>query len=80
MVNFPFLGGDVPRSTSYGVYIPQLIRFNRVSSRRVADFNVYNKSLTAKLLHQDYQYHKLRKTFSKCYRYTMNWFRISMMD
>ena len=25
IVNFPFLGGDVPRSTSYGVYISQLI-------------------------------------------------------
>ena len=27
IVNFPFLGGDVPRRTSYGVYISQLIRF-----------------------------------------------------
>ena len=27
VVNFPFLDGDVPRSTSYGVYISQLIRF-----------------------------------------------------
>ena len=26
-VNFPFLDVDVPRSTSYGVYISQLIRF-----------------------------------------------------
>ena len=25
IVNFPFLDGDVPRSTSYGVYIVQLI-------------------------------------------------------
>ena len=24
IVNFPFLDGDVPRSTSYGVYISQL--------------------------------------------------------
>ena len=32
IVNFPFLDGDVPRSTSYGVYISQLIRFARVSS------------------------------------------------
>ena len=30
IVNFPFLHGDVPRSPSYGVYIPQLIRFARV--------------------------------------------------
>ena len=27
IVNFPFLDGDVPLSTSYGVYISQLIRF-----------------------------------------------------
>ena len=38
IVNFPFLDGDVPRSTSYGVYISQLIRFARVSSH-VDDFN-----------------------------------------
>ena len=64
IVNFPFLDGDVPRSTSYGVYISQLIRF----SSHVADFNARNKSLTAKLLQQGYRYHKLRKTFSKLYR------------
>ena len=65
IVNFPFLDDDVPRSTSYGVYISQLIRFARVSSH-VADF--HNKSLTAKHLQQGYQYHKLRKTISKFYR------------
>ena len=32
IVNFPFLDGDIPRSTSYGVYFSQLIRFARVSS------------------------------------------------
>ena len=58
---------DVPRSTSYGVYISQLIRFARVSSH-VVDFNARNKSLIAKLLQQGYRYHKLRKTFSKFYR------------
>ena len=31
IVNFPFLD-DVPHSTSYGVYISQLIRFARASS------------------------------------------------
>ena len=30
IINFQFLDGDVPRSTSYGVYISQLIRFARV--------------------------------------------------
>ena len=62
IVNFPFLDGDVPRSTSYGVYISQLIRFARASSY-VTDFNARNKLLTQKLLKQGYQYHKLRKTF-----------------
>ena len=42
IVNFPFLVGGVPRSTSYGVYISQLIRFARASSF-VADFNTRNK-------------------------------------
>ena len=55
------MDGDVPRSTSYGVYISQFIRFARVSSH-VADFNARNKSLIAKLLQQGYRYHKLRKT------------------
>ena len=31
IVNFPFLDGDVPRYTSYGVYISQLITFARAS-------------------------------------------------
>ena len=67
IVNLPFLDGDVTRSTSYGVYISQLIRFARASSY-VSDFNTRNKLLTQKLLKQGYQYHKLRKTFSKFYR------------
>ena len=56
IVNFPFLDGDVPRHTSYGVYISQLIRFARASSN-VSDFNCRNKTLTAKLLRQGYRYH-----------------------
>ena len=66
-VNLPFLDGDVPRSSFYGVYISQLIRFARTSSY-VADLNTRNKLLTQKLLEQCYQYHKLRKAFSKFYR------------
>ena len=65
--NFPIFYGDVPRSTSYEVYISQLIRFARASSY-VADFNTRNKLLTQKLLQQGYRYHKLGKTFSKFYR------------
>ena len=54
IVNSP-LNGDVPRSTSYGVYISHSIRF--------ADFNSHYKKLTQKPLKQGYQYHKIRKTF-----------------
>ena len=39
-----------------------------VYSQTEVDFNARNKSLTAKLLQQDYRYHKLRNTFSKFYR------------
>ena len=46
IVNFPFLNGDVPRPTFYGVYISQLICFARVSSH-VDDFNTCSKVLTA---------------------------------
>ena len=67
IVNIPFLDVDVTRSTSYGVYISHLIRFARASSN-IGDFNTCNKLLAQKLLKQDYQYHKLGKTFSKFYR------------
>ena len=49
IVIFSFLDDDVPCSTSYGVYISQLIRFVRMSSH-VDDFNTCIKVLTAKLL------------------------------
>ena len=67
IVNYSFLDGDIPRRTSYGVYISQLIRFARASSN-LNDFNYRNKALTAKLLRQGYRYFKLRKAFSKFYR------------
>ena len=66
IVNFPFLDGDIPRRTSYGVYISQFIRFTRASSN-LNDFNYRNKALTA-LLRQGYRYFKLRKAFLKFYR------------
>ena len=62
VVNFPFLGGDVPRSASYGVYISQLIRFAGASGC-VAGFGTRGRLLTRKLLKQGYRCHKLRKTF-----------------
>ena len=46
IVNLPFLDGDVPCSTSYDIYISQLIRFARESSS-VNDFNNRNNLLTS---------------------------------
>ena len=65
-MNFPFLDGDFLCSTSYDVYISQLMRFARVYSH-VDDLNTRNKVLKAKLLKQGYRYHKLRKAFSNFY-------------
>ena len=62
IINFPFLDSDVPRSTSYGVYISKHIRFAKASSY-ATDFNSRNKLLTQKLPKQGYRYHKLHKTF-----------------
>ena len=67
IVNFPFLDGDGPRSTSYRVYISQLIRFARASSH-VADSNTCNNFLTQKIRKQGYRHKKLGKSFTKFYR------------
>ena len=64
IINYPDLHGDVPRATSYGVYISQLVRFARACTE-VSDFNERNRIITSKLLSQGYKYHKLRKTLSK---------------
>ena len=68
--NFPFFDGDVPRRTSYGVYIlvhvSQLIRFARASSH-VSDFSCHNKAPAAYILKLGYLYHKFRRAFSKFY-------------
>ena len=67
IVNFPFLDGDVTHSTSYGVYISQLIRFAKASRGVLTSIHAINL-LPRKLLKQGYRYHILLKTFSKFYR------------
>ena len=66
IVDYPHLDEDVPRATSYGVYILQLIRFARVYSF-VDYFHIRNRTITEKLLKQGYRFNKLRKTVSKFY-------------
>lgn len=41
IVNYPHLSGNIPSSPSYGVYIPQLVRFSRCCSN-VEDFHKRN--------------------------------------
>ena len=76
IVNFLFLDGNFPRSTSYGVNISQLILFARVSSH-VADFNARNKSLTANRAISIIKFERLSPNFIAD---TMNWFLNSMLD
>ena len=75
ILNFLFLDGDVPRSTSYGIYISRLIQFARVASH-VTDISARNKILIGELLHQGYRYHKLSKFIAD----TMDWFQNSRSD
>ena len=72
------LDGDVPRRTSYGVYISQLIRFARASSN-LNDFNYRNKALTAKLLRQGYCYFKLQQFRKLINRYKRIGYSLDIM-
>ena len=47
IVNYPYLDGDVPKATSYGVYISQLIRFARACFS-LNDFYLRNLTITKK--------------------------------
>ena len=67
IVNFPWLSGDVPRLPSCGIYISQLIRFDRCCTS-VLDFHSKNLQITSNLLTQGYGYHRLRKTCGKFFR------------
>ena len=76
IVNFPFLDGDIPRATSYGVYISHLIRFARVSS-----YVTRNKILTAKLFKQKViGITNAVKRFQNSIDVTMTWFQNLIWD
>ena len=78
-VNFPFFDVDVHPSTSYGVYISQLIRFARVCTH-VADFNARNKNLSDKLLQQAIGIINFERLSPNFIADTMNWLLNSMLD
>ena len=65
-VNFLYLDGDVPRSTSTSVSLNSFVLLEHLVL--LLHFNIRNKLLTQKLLKQGYPFHKLRNIFSKFYR------------
>ena len=77
--DFPFLDGDVPRSTSYGVYISQLIRFARVSNH-VSDFEARDKVLTVNFSIRAIGIINFERLFLSFIADTMNWFQNSRSD
>ena len=66
VVNYPFLGGGVPRSPSCGVCVSRLVSFARVCSG-VDGFGSGGLLLAAGLLKQGCGCRKVRKSFSKLY-------------
>ena len=79
IVNFPFLDGDVPHSTSYWVYISQLIRFASMSSH-VADFKAPNKVLLPNFSNRTIGIINFERLSPNFVADTMNWFLNSMLD
>ena len=66
IVNFPFLDGNIPASPAYGVFISQLVRYARGSSKYI-DFCNRATLLTSRLLQQGYSHVKLCKSCKKFY-------------
>ena len=66
IVNFPFLSSNIPSSPSYGVYIPQLIRYARCCSY-YDDSGYRHKLLVDRRLYQGYDVKRLRNSFKTFY-------------
>ena len=79
IVNFPFLDGDIPHSTSDGVYISQLIQFARASSH-INGFNTSNKLSVRNFLNKVIGIINFVKLFLDFIADTMIWYLNSMSD
>ena len=66
IVNLPFLCSNIPAAPAYGVYVSQLIRYSRASSKYV-DFVARGILLSQKLLIQGYESIKLRSSLKTFY-------------
>ena len=70
IVSFPFLSSNIPSSSSYGVYISQLIRYATCCSHYCShndDFRYCHKCLVGRLLSHGYIALRLEKSFKKFY-------------
>ena len=67
MVDFPWLGGGVPRLPSYGICISRLVRFAGCCTS-VFDFHSKNLQITSGLLTQGCRCRRLRKAFGGFFR------------
>ena len=69
IINFPYMCSNIPSSPAYGVYISQLIRYARASSK-YSDFIERHRYLRDRLLDQGYEEIRLKRSLSKfCFRY-----------
>ena len=61
IVNFPFLSSNIPSSSSYGVYISQLVRYAHI----MITLGIAINFRLTKLLSQGYEVKRLRNSFAK---------------
>ena len=66
ITNFPFLCSNIPSSPAYGVFISQLIRYARASTK-YTDFTLRARRLSDKLLSQGYVCDRLTSSLRKFY-------------
>ncbi|KAK3091684.1 hypothetical protein FSP39_021852 [Pinctada imbricata] len=66
ITNFPFLCRNIPSSPAYGVFISQLIRYARASTK-YTDFVLRARRLSDKLLSQGYVCDRLTSSLRKFY-------------
>ena len=64
ITNFPFLCSNIPSSPCYGVFISQLIRYARASTK-YTDFALRARRLSDKLLSQGYVCGRLKSSLRK---------------
>ena len=71
VVNFPFLCGNIPNRSSYGVFIGELVRYARACTF-IDDFKSKTKNTICKLLKQNFTIKMLKRSWYKfCKRHIL---------